>query len=1019
VVSSRDPGHRGRREPVRRVVPAPLIVWVASALAVTGLVWMHVRTSEVAAVDSWRERLATIADERARMLTTWVGERAMDTEVLSSTPIVRRVASLSSRHAQVSHATLKSLHEHLHRFARAYGYEDIALLGPDGSPIATLSGTPPSAAERAWALRAEPDEAPAIVLEDDGEGDALRLGRAVRDAGRTVAPRVVGAVVLTTRPLSAVDSLGSGTIEGTESGRISIAATAPAQGVDDGTIAAVEPALGARRWLVATISREEALAEAHATSLSLGLGAIAGIVLPALVIAIVWQRRRAAELGERLREKTALLEARAYTEAIVQSIDATVWEAELPKVDRDRAGDLERWRFTFVSKRVEAFLGRPATTWPGQVGLWLEHVDGADRDRVRALYSAVAAGRTTASVEFRVQRSDGTLVWLRDRVSASEVTGDEGSRMRGVLVDVTERVRAERSTMALLSVARDVGSARDRRDLLERVQRRAAEVLPCDGVITFLHDTKRDCLRAVAHHGLSRAAAERLARAEIRATDPLGRLLLAGEPVLANDLAAQPWLPRELAERYGIAAILAAPVRVRAHTAGVLVAGVVAPGRASFDHRQLALLDGIARQLAIGLEVSESHEVREEQARIAEALARVGQELVTATDPDEMLQGLCRLTNEVLECDTTHVVLPSASDDELVVVASAGDSAEERAATRALRLPVESIAPLLARVAHEPILRLVARAPGDNLARLPSAFGAEVVVCTALRRGSRPVGLLCAGYRQPDDASERHERIARGLGEIASTVFDRVQLVAELERASQVRSEFIATMSHELRTPLHIVMGYQEMLLDDAQGALTPEQRETLERCQRSARSLLDLVNATLDLARLESGRDAVDRGPVDVAGVVEPIVAELRSLVRQRSVDLVSDVARPLPTVTTDVVKLKVIVKNLVTNALKFTDAGSVTVRALGANGGVVIEVADTGIGIAPDALSFIFDPFRQAGPGDGPPRGGVGLGLHIVKRLADALGATVSVESSEGRGSTFRLSVPCSPPAPREDAA
>lgn len=247
------------------------------------------------------------------------------------------------------------------------------------------------------------------------------------------------------------------------------------------------------------------------------------------------------------------------------------------------------------------------------------------------------------------------------------------------------------------------------------------------------------------------------------------------------------------------------------------------------------------------------------------------------------------------------------------------------------------------------------------------------------------------------------------VGGLAVSIFlarEGARLVEELARANDVRAEFIATMSHELRTPLNVVIGYGQMLTDGAYGPVPDEQRDVLHRIDQSARELHELISTTLDLTRIESGRVSVETCDVDVGRILGEVVAELEPL-RPRAVELHCNVSQGLPPLATDPMKLKVIVKNLVRNALKFTDAGSVSIDAYLVDGGVEIRVDDTGIGIGPEFQEQAFEAFRQALPGqDG--RGGVGLGLHIVRRLVELLEGSVRLESTLGVGSRFFLLLP-----------
>ena len=233
------------------------------------------------------------------------------------------------------------------------------------------------------------------------------------------------------------------------------------------------------------------------------------------------------------------------------------------------------------------------------------------------------------------------------------------------------------------------------------------------------------------------------------------------------------------------------------------------------------------------------------------------------------------------------------------------------------------------------------------------------------------------------------------------------------EAASHAKSEFLSTMSHELRTPIHAVLGYAEMLDDGAFGELNDEQREIVQRITDRARDQFELVAAVLDLSAMDAGRATVHAGPVPLAEVCAVVDREGRKAWSESRLALAWDVPADLPVLLSDAGKIKIVVRNLVANAVKFTGRGCVTVRARAARDGVEIAVTDTGIGIAPEHREAIFAPFFQLDGSESRRYEGSGLGLHIVKRLLDLLGGTIAVESEVGRGSTFRVWLPLAPAA------
>jgi signal transduction histidine kinase len=298
---------------------------------------------------------------------------------------------------------------------------------------------------------------------------------------------------------------------------------------------------------------------------------------------------------------------------------------------------------------------------------------------------------------------------------------------------------------------------------------------------------------------------------------------------------------------------------------------------------------------------------------------------------------------------------------------------------------------------------------------IPSA--APPNLCIALRRGEEIIGILVATWRgAARPCTSRERRIARGISQLASFAMENARLMTELNEADKMRSEFVATMSHELRTPLGVIIGYTDLLLDGALGALRDEQSEALERVRKNSWDLLELIGSTLDLSRLQRGRLPLCLTETSLGRVLHQIQDETRALLDKPSVRLEWRVPE-LPVIYTDPSKLKVVLKNLVLNALKFTEEGEVVVEARANGSGVECTVRDTGIGIDAEHIAGIFEPFRQVN-GNGRQYGGVGLGLYIARRFLEMLGGQIEVESRPGEGSTFRVTVPLSAVRDAEEA-
>ena len=228
-------------------------------------------------------------------------------------------------------------------------------------------------------------------------------------------------------------------------------------------------------------------------------------------------------------------------------------------------------------------------------------------------------------------------------------------------------------------------------------------------------------------------------------------------------------------------------------------------------------------------------------------------------------------------------------------------------------------------------------------------------------------------------------------------------------QATRAKSHFLANMSHELRTPLNAIIGFTRLVMRRAKDALPPKQYENLEKILASSQHLLSLINAVLDLSKIEAGRMEVKPAEFLPEPLLDLCLKTVEPLVNADRVRLVKDVQGPLPTLFTDQEKLKQILINLLSNAAKFTEMGSITLR--GHHHGERVAVCRgryPGVGIPKAALGLIFEEFRQVDSGATRAHGGTGLGLPISSRLARMLGGEIIVESEEGKGSTFTFSIP-----------
>ena len=313
-----------------------------------------------------------------------------------------------------------------------------------------------------------------------------------------------------------------------------------------------------------------------------------------------------------------------------------------------------------------------------------------------------------------------------------------------------------------------------------------------------------------------------------------------------------------------------------------------------------------------------------------------------------------------------------------------------------------------------PILLGVIRIVGESAGLYESEFGVSLFAVSCILIF---VGLVLWSARVLRNTDRERvdllamEQQARAHAERARSEAEAAR--AEAERANNSKTDFLAVMSHELRTPLTAIMGYEELLSDGITGPVTELQRQQLGRINASARHLLGLIDEILTFARVDIGRErvrweslSINHTLGDAAALVEPMAAA-------KNIQFYIHLLEEDQAIQTDGTKLRQMLVNLLSNAIKFTDRGEVRVDCFVENGVLEVRIADTGVGIPPDNIEDIFEPFWQAEQTATRKTGGTGLGLSVTRKLARLLGGDVTVASRAGVGSTFILTLPMRAPA------
>ncbi len=291
-----------------------------------------------------------------------------------------------------------------------------------------------------------------------------------------------------------------------------------------------------------------------------------------------------------------------------------------------------------------------------------------------------------------------------------------------------------------------------------------------------------------------------------------------------------------------------------------------------------------------------------------------------------------------------------------------------------------------------------------------SKHGEDTAVVTILHDLTEAVEKQHLYEQVKRHSEELREKVREATAELAEQNELLRRQAFQLEQASAAKSQFLANVSHELRTPLNAIIGYTHLLLEGVSGELNRPQTEKLGRLESNARHLLSIINDLLDLARIESGKMPVQLEHVVLQELIDEVMTEVEPLIDGTKLTVTRNISEDVPEIQTDRQKVKQIILNLLSNALKFTPTGSVSIRLDYEPGKewISVAVADTGIGISEENQKTIFEAFQQADSSYARRTGGTGLGLTICRRLASILDGQITLLSKLGEGSTFTLVLP-----------
>lgn len=697
---------------------------------------------------------------------------------------------------------------------------------------------------------------------------------------------------------------------------------------------------------------------------------------------------RMEQEGQRRTAEEALRVSEERFRQMAENIEEMFWIA-----------DAGLSRFLYLSPAFEKIWGRSRETVNRFPESFLESIHLRDRGAFEAaIQQALHSGEW--DVEFRIVRPDGTVRWVWDRAFPVRDAAGSLYRFVGIAQDITVRKQAELELQARAAQQRAVAQlgryaleGNDLGALLERTAGIVAEVLEVDfsEVLEINADGKGLLLRA----GVGWPPGT-VGRATVGAGSQAGFTLLAGTPVMVENLAADPrFKGAALLHDNGIVSGATTLIGGPQRPFGVL--GAFSKTRRQFAADAVHFLQAVAGVLTATIERRRAEEsLRFSEARFRSMFEQAAGGMAIISPEGRFLQvnpALCNLLGYKCGDLLAKTIFDLTDPGDLTstrAVFDEGVSGERRVVDMELRFLRKDGQAVWAHLS------------GAWLSGPQSAPVHGIVLMQDITERKEVEGRI----RRLNEDLER--RVAERTAELGALNEELESRNREVERASRLKSEFVARMSHELRTPMNAIIGFSDLLSEESEGALNETQKNFVHHIQRGASHLLELINDVLDLSKIEAGRIELRLQDFRPADALVEVLSVIRPLAEAKRLHVHSALPAEFE-ICADRTRFKQILYNLLSNAVKFTpEDGRVWVEAGMENGSVWIAVNDTGIGIESEEHRAIFAEFYQVGATTKGVKEGTGLGLAITKKLIELHGGQIRVESEPDKGSRFTFTLP-----------
>lgn len=637
---------------------------------------------------------------------------------------------------------------------------------------------------------------------------------------------------------------------------------------------------------------------------------------------------------------------------------------------------------------------------------------------------AAAVARATSApeenpeteTEARFRTSDRRVIWVRSIFKLERDAQGEPVKVVGSSQDITDRKINELTQVAITQISDAALTASRIEDLIKTVHEVTGSLIPAKNFYIALYNAEADLMtfpyyvdeydQPMPSQKLGRGLTSYVIRTgrPLRTTPEIYAELEEAGEVIGGGTRSVDWLGVPLRSESAIRGVMA----VQSYDSSI---------RITEEHKEVLTILGA--QVTAAIERLQARAALQRRNTYLAASSEIGRLVTSTLDLNTIFTRTVNLVSERFGFYFAAIYTIEETGFNIVLREATGAAGEKMKAQKYM-LPVGSQT-IVGRVAERGESRLVDDISAESLYQPnPLLLDTQSEVAVPLRIGSRIVGVIDIQSKQTYAFTQDDISVLQSLADQVTVAIDNArsyelsqQAIRELREIDQMKSQFLANMSHELRTPLNSIIGFSRVILKGIDGPISDTQQQDLTAIYNSGQHLLGLINDVLDLARIEAGKMELNFEEVKLSDMVTSVMSTAKGLVKEKRIQLLQRIPADMPTVRGDTMRVRQVLLNLISNASKFTEEGSITVEAHTQKGPTgkmeaLINVIDTGPGISMEDQKKLFQAFSQVDGSATRKSGGSGLGLSICANLVQLQGGRIGVQSAANMGSTFYFTIP-----------